>query len=171
MKPLADITKAIGAEKWVTISTIQPLLYKLLEKHLKPSSSNSSTEAALKKAIYLDLNKRYTGSAIGVLNKAAFLDSRFKSLLFLKPEDKKDIEHQMESDMLAILTTDSENPDECEPPPVKRHCGEDKLMKLSGDVINPTPQNQQDSVPACEKARTELAWYIGEDSTEKNPLE
>ena len=73
--------------------------------------------------------------------------------------------------MLAILTTDPANPDECEPPPVKRHRGEDKLMKLLDDVINPTPQNQQDSVPACEKARTELARYIGEDSTEKNPLE
>ena len=73
--------------------------------------------------------------------------------------------------MLAILTTESENPDECEPSPVKRHCGEDKLMKLLDDVINPTPQNQQDSVPAREKARTELArWCIGQDSTEKNPL-
>ena len=31
MKPLVDITEAIGTEKWVTISVVRPLLYKLLE--------------------------------------------------------------------------------------------------------------------------------------------
>ena len=29
MKPLVEITEALGAEKWVTISTIRPLIYKL----------------------------------------------------------------------------------------------------------------------------------------------
>ena len=27
MKPLVDITEAIGAERWVTISVVRPLLY------------------------------------------------------------------------------------------------------------------------------------------------
>ena len=30
MQPLVQITEAIGAEKWVTISAVCPLLYKLL---------------------------------------------------------------------------------------------------------------------------------------------
>ena len=35
MKPIVEITKAIGGEKWVTTSTIRPILHKLLEVHLK----------------------------------------------------------------------------------------------------------------------------------------
>ena len=33
MKPLVTITEAIGAQKWVTISTVRPLLHKLLNYH------------------------------------------------------------------------------------------------------------------------------------------
>lgn len=33
MKPLVDITEAIGGEKWITIFTIGPLLHKLLRPH------------------------------------------------------------------------------------------------------------------------------------------
>ena len=41
MKPLVEITESIGAKKWVTISTIRPLLHKLLKVHLtsKPSDT------------------------------------------------------------------------------------------------------------------------------------
>ena len=34
MEPLVEITEAIGADKWVTISTLRPILHKLLETHL-----------------------------------------------------------------------------------------------------------------------------------------
>ena len=36
MKPIVEITEAIGEEKWVTISTVRPLIHKLFEdcKHL-----------------------------------------------------------------------------------------------------------------------------------------
>ena len=33
MKLLVTITEAIGAQKWVTISTVYPLLHKLLKYH------------------------------------------------------------------------------------------------------------------------------------------
>lgn len=106
--------------------------------------------------------------------KAAFLDPRFKTFLFLEPEEKREVhvKFQTESDMVAILTADREDgrrPEESEPP-VKRHHGEHKLMDLLDDVVNPTSQDQ-DTMPAGEKAKTELSCYIGEDSTGKNPLE
>ena len=39
MKSFVTITEAVGAQKWVTISIIRPLLYKHLKVHLveKPS--------------------------------------------------------------------------------------------------------------------------------------
>ena len=45
----------------------------------------------MKEAMYRDLSSRYCGTQRLVLNKAAFLDARFKSLPFLKPEEKDDI--------------------------------------------------------------------------------
>ena len=35
MKPIVDITEALGAQKYVTISMLGPLLYKLLNRTLK----------------------------------------------------------------------------------------------------------------------------------------
>ena len=35
MKPFVKITEALGAEKWVTISSLTPLLYKILNVYLK----------------------------------------------------------------------------------------------------------------------------------------
>ena len=171
MKPLVDITEAVGAEKWVTISTIRPLLHKLLNKHLKPSlASDSQMVTALKEAIFSDLSGRYTGSILGITTKAAFLDPRFKSLLFLKPEEKRDVEFQIESEMVAIMIAeDGRRPKESEPP-VKRYRGEHKLMELLEDVVNPTLQDQS-TIPATERAKTELSRYVGEDSTGKNPLQ
>ena len=40
MKPLVDITEALGAHKFVTISTVCALLYKLLNNFLKPADSD-----------------------------------------------------------------------------------------------------------------------------------
>ena len=56
-KPFVDITEALGAEKWVTISTLTPLLHKILNIYLKVASTDAS-----------------------------LLDPRFKSLPFLKPK-------------------------------------------------------------------------------------
>ena len=55
MKPIVEITEAIGAEQWVTISAVRPVLHKLLEKHLKPSSSESLTVKMIKEAVRNDL--------------------------------------------------------------------------------------------------------------------
>ena len=43
MKPLVDITKAIGVERWVTISVVHPFLHTLLEVYFKPEESDEIT--------------------------------------------------------------------------------------------------------------------------------
>ncbi len=42
-------------------------------------------------------------------------------------------------------------------------------MELLQDVVNPTSQDH-DTVPASEKAKAELARYVGEHSSELDPL-
>ena len=48
MKPLVDIIKAIGGERWATISTVRPLL---LNNFFSSSSRDSELEKAMKKSM------------------------------------------------------------------------------------------------------------------------
>ena len=173
MKPLVDITEAIGAEKWVTVSTIRPILHKLLNVHLKLSpGGDSQVVRAMKEAICSDLSKRYTDSTLEILGKAAFLDRRFKTLQFLKPEERREIELNIEFDMVEILSAanvSNDNIPSDSEPPAKRFCGEHKLLELLNDVVNPT-QESLEIVSAPQKAKAELSRYVGEESTGKNPL-
>ena len=50
MKPLVEITEAIGAEKWVTISVIRPVIHKLLEVYFKSKSGDSRLETTIKRS-------------------------------------------------------------------------------------------------------------------------
>lgn len=72
MKPFVEITESVGGEKWVTLSLVRPLLYKLIEKHLPEDSSDSRLikKKNLKKVILRDLKTQYQNSQ--VLNKACF---------------------------------------------------------------------------------------------------
>ncbi len=102
MKPLVDITEAIGGEKWITISTVRPLLHKLLQSHLLPSSDDNSLTRTIKKTILTDLQNRYVDETLQNLNKATLLDPQFKSLKFLSQEERKDVVSDLEDDIDLI---------------------------------------------------------------------
>ncbi len=175
MKPLVDVTEAIGAEKWVTISIIRPLLHKLLNVHLKPAPADSRLVCMIKESIRLDLQNRYVGNALDLLTKAAFLDPRFKALPFLESEERARIVSLIEEDTEELINSDSETPsttrcteaEEAEPA-VKRPRGEHVLLDFLKDVVQPCdgPEN----IPAKEQAHIEVSKYIGEDITSDNPL-
>ena len=74
MKPLVEITEAIGAEKWVTISVIRPVIHKLLEVYFKSKSGDSRLETTMKEAMHSNFQQCYRGLTLMLLNKAAFLD-------------------------------------------------------------------------------------------------
>jgi hypothetical protein len=48
MKPFVEITESVGGEKWVTLSLVRPLLYKLIEKHLAEDSLDNCLKRTLK---------------------------------------------------------------------------------------------------------------------------
>ena len=60
MKPLVDITEDIGGERWVTVSTVRPLLHKLLNNFFSSSSGDSELEKTTKKTMKENLSRRYT---------------------------------------------------------------------------------------------------------------
>lgn len=88
MHPVVQITEAIGAEKWVTISAVRPLLYKLLSGIFLIGEQDTNLEKSMKLAMHSNLATRYTSDLLMMLNIAAFLDPRFRALSFLSEEEK-----------------------------------------------------------------------------------
>ena len=89
MKPLVDITEAIGSEKWITISTVQPILMKLMKFDLAFDASDSVLVKTIKKVMLDDLKERSTGHIIQLLTNATLFDPRFKNITFLPESNRK----------------------------------------------------------------------------------
>ena len=69
--------------KYSTISTVKPLLFKLLKVILKVSYSDSPTNKRIKEVVSSDLSMRYDESCIQqLLNVVTYLDPRYKNLPF-----------------------------------------------------------------------------------------
>lgn len=80
MKLISENTSVIGAEKWVTLSAVRPLLHKLLHIHLSENQSDCTLKGNLKKAVFDKLQGYYTDIATStLLNQACFLDPRFRT--------------------------------------------------------------------------------------------
>ena len=94
MKPLVELTEAIGAEQWVTISTLRLLLHKLLHVHLVGKSTDSKIESGLKNTMHSDLQNDYVDDALVFHMKVAFLDPRFRMLGFLNSSETEDVVSQ-----------------------------------------------------------------------------
>ena len=173
MKPLVDVTEAIGGGKYVTVSVIRPLLHKLLNVHLKPATEDSRLVCMMKEVIRLDLQDRYVGSALDLVTKAAFLDPRFKSLPFLVSEERERIVSLIEHSLEELINSRSSeagitSTQEAEPATIRPR-GEYVLLDFLKDVVHPTSDSHHD-ISVKEKAHIEVSKYIGEDVTLANPL-
>ena len=165
MKPLVSITEAIGAEKWVTISSVRPLLHKLLNSYLKTQAEDNEQEKMMKKAMRDKLSCRYTGSILMMLNIAAFLDPRFRLLSCLSEEERNDVLEAVEDEVLLInAVSDSPDPS-LEEPVSKRSKGEDKLFNLFDDLVQPICQDPMG------KGKAEVRRYAAEEPVNELPLE
>lgn len=171
MKPLVEITEAIGTEQWVTISTLRPLLHKLLHIHLVVNSADSKTESALKNTIRSDLQNRYVDDSLAFLTKAAFLDPRFRMLGFLDLSEREDVISQVQEEATTLAESVSEFDDMPQTSSgTQQTKGEHKLMKLLGDVVQGNTEDQHLTITPFQKARVEVNRYNGETATELNPL-
>ena len=60
MKSIVEITEALGVQKYVKISIVRPLLYKLLNNILKNSDSDSRLTKMMKLRMKENLHDHYT---------------------------------------------------------------------------------------------------------------
>ena len=171
MKPIVEITEAIGREKWVTISTVRPLLHKLLEDYLNCKPLDSKLKKDMKTAMVDSLAGRYVQSALMFLSISTFLDPRFKLPTFLTDEEKKPllefIEAEMVENTLVTVKKETEDTQEDTNLPKKKLCGERQLLHLISDVCNKPSTSGADT---SQRAKSEVKRYMDEDSCEISPL-
>ena len=97
-----------------------------------------------------------------MLNRAAFLDTRFKALNFLEQGEKDEV-FRMITDEATLINNDEE---ESEEPPSKRACEEHKLLRLLENVVKPTVESQH-KISTVEKINVEILkyMYVAEEQT------
>ena len=83
LKPFQKAAEAMSGDEYSTISTVKPLLFKLLKITLKVNDSDSSTTKRIKEAVSSDLSSCYGDDVIKeLLNVVTYLDPQYKSLPF-----------------------------------------------------------------------------------------
>ena len=67
--------EAIGGEKWVTISSVQPLIHKIIQALLQSCEVDSTLVTAIKQLMITKINEYYGEDCdMEVLSKAMLLD-------------------------------------------------------------------------------------------------
>ena len=116
-----------------------------------------------------------------LLNKAAFLDPRFKALPFLCDEDRQTISSAVEAEAVKLALSSSASSTDCSTNPVEeddsadqlplsKKCrvskAEKRLLNFVDDIV------KTDKLTQCpaEKARTEVRRYIDEETSSESPL-
>lgn len=159
MKPLVEITEALGAQNWVTISTVRPLLHQLLNKLLKFEPTDTRLSKTMKEKMHLNLSHHYTGPTLDILNKAAFLDPRFKALQFLDSSERKEVFANIETEAATLTHESTDHLLNEEPPTPKLPRGE-QLMYLLKDIVK---DSSVVDIPISDRAAKEVTRYISEE--------
>ena len=158
LHPFQEATEIMSKEKYPTISSVKPVLYKLLEKTLEAKEDDGNATKMMKKEIKSDLAQRYQTSDIKeVLNTTTFLDPRYKALPFLPAADREKIYDTVKDELTTMLTEDrcpdhstersltetvqlDDGDDESDISPAKRprkeNDKESRFSKLLGDIFS-----------------------------------
>ena len=151
LKPIIEITEAMGGEKLVTISTIKPLLHKLLSKHLIEKPTDKTLITTLKNILLTDLSSHYNTTEVkNILNKACLLDPRFKAQSFLPETERNDIISMVEEEKQQMVITSNEVQPPLDPPTKKAKQEKKGLMSILEDVIKSSASN---TFPPSDSAR------------------
>ena len=164
LKPFQQATEAMSAVKYPTLSTVKPLLFKLVNRTLKANESDSAVAKEVKVEIKRDLQGRYsTPSVARILNIATFLDPRYKELPFLDDPSKRKIIDQVRDELLVMEEMEEEEPPQTEvviqegEPPAKK---KGPVEKIIGELFE---SHTQQCLPThLQKVEKELEMYKAE---------
>ena len=92
LRPLAQATTLLGAEKSPSISLVQPILTALLKKHLQTSDIEPKLAIDLKTAIAQSINLHFSDTEQReMMLISSSLDPRFKGLKFFSSSERASV--------------------------------------------------------------------------------
>lgn len=98
LKPLQIITTVLSSEKHSPVSMVRPLMFKLIEKHLKIKENDDGISLKFKQTVIEQLTERFklnerviSPSVISVRHVAPFFDPRYKNLEYETIEVRENI--------------------------------------------------------------------------------
>ena len=176
LHPFQQATEAMCTDKYSTISTVKPLLYKLLSKTLEAQDDDSTTLRDMKMAVKSDLSRRYQKDDVkDVMNRVTFLDPRYKELPFLSDGEKSQVIEDVEVELCNLLSSepDIESDIEAVDEPATKKPKISLMSQLLGDMFSSKTPDDQDQLHQVDKAKKELAQYNAESvpDLDIDPLE
>ncbi|XP_053289312.1 E3 SUMO-protein ligase ZBED1-like [Pleuronectes platessa] len=176
MKPLADFTDVLSGERYVTVSSVKPVMELIKDDLLSPGPDDTALTASIKQNMCRVLTEKYKSPAIQVLlRKATILDPRYRGSME-EAEALDDVKQQLVQELLDII-----GPEESGEGASGESCSNaaggnvdeptatapTKKMKLSDFLRNRrahlTSQTQA-SFPKRVQADTELTKFLQEDA-------
>ncbi|KAL0147863.1 hypothetical protein M9458_056822, partial [Cirrhinus mrigala] len=80
LKPVADFTDVLSGEKYVTVSSVKPVLDLLKDELLSPDSNDTTLTSNIKKKMCAVLDEKYSPAPLQeLLRKATLLDPRYRA--------------------------------------------------------------------------------------------
>lgn len=172
--PFQQATEAMSGVKYPTVSTVTPLLYKLLHKTLLITETDSGVIKEVKIAINRDLKERFQSSEVQkIINVATYLDPRYKELPFVDEVTKVSILSKVEDELLAMEVMGPQSAsiderrgqlDDDDLPPPKKKKG--PISTLLGDIFE-----NQGQLSFSEVVSKEMAVYKEPAELDSDPLQ
>jgi len=102
MKPVADLTDILSGEKYVTVSSVKPVLELIKGDLLSPGPDDTALTANIKQNMCRVLTEKYSSPAIqDLLRKATILDPRYRGSME-EAEALDDVKHQLVQELLDL---------------------------------------------------------------------
>ena len=144
LEPYKDATTYLSSESYPTISALGPLFNEIRSKVIS-SDGDSTAVRQFKNALAADMDKRYQDPDVSlVLNKASFLDPRFKSLAHLPVASQEETVDSVIAELTQTLHvvsqpvhSSTERESDGSPAKKKKSC----LEKLLGEKFQTEPQS------------------------------
>ncbi|KAM3834008.1 E3 SUMO-protein ligase ZBED1-like [Diretmus argenteus] len=102
IKPMADFTDVLSGEKYVTVSSVKPVLELIKGDLLSPGPDDNALTANIKQNMCRVLTEKYSSPAIqDLLRKATILDPRYRGSME-EAEALDDVKHQFVQELLDL---------------------------------------------------------------------
>ena len=109
LEPYKDVTTYLSSESYPTISVLGPL-YVAIQDMLTPTNDDSAAVERFKRLLAVDMGTRYQDQAVSLcLNKASFLDPRFKTLAHLSQNQQEEVIKSIADELLIYISSREEH--------------------------------------------------------------